>query len=88
MNFGEWFNKKDIESIVFEEANEEWFNFVINNRMQLGYTHKYDIVKGPVADDRVCRLNALKWFMDKSFAIKELRTYTLADQISFHTKKL
>lgn len=83
------FNKKDIESIVFEEANEEWFNFVINNRMQLGYTHKYDIVKGPVADDRVYAcLNAFEnGFMDMSFAIKELRTYTLADQISFHTKK-
>lgn len=62
---------------------------MINNRMKQGYIHEFDIVKGCVANDRVydC-LNAFEnKFMDFDTAIKELRTYKLDDQISFHTEK-
>ena len=57
--------------------------------MKIGYFHDYDIVKGPVADDRVYTcLNAFEnRFMDMNTAIKELRTYKLEDQISFNTEK-
>ncbi|MBK1809523.1 DUF3990 domain-containing protein [Clostridium sp. YIM B02505] len=81
------FNDKAIKTIVFDEANEKWLNFVIDNRMNVGYTHDYDIIRGPVADDRVYAcLNAFEnKFMDIETAIKELRTYKLADQISFHS---
>lgn len=49
----------------------------------------YDIIKGPVADDRVYAcLNAFEnKFMDMNTAINELKTYKLADQVSFHTLK-
>lgn len=57
--------------------------------MKINYIHNYDIVKGSVADDRVYAcLNAFEnKFMDFDTAIKELRTYKLDDQISFHTLK-
>ncbi|MBN1065406.1 DUF3990 domain-containing protein [Clostridium botulinum] len=73
----------------FNEACEEWLNFVIDNRLNLKYSHEFDIVEGPVADDRVYAcLNAFEnRFMDMESAIRELRTYKLADQISFHTEE-
>ncbi|SFC99262.1 DUF3990 domain-containing protein [Clostridium uliginosum] len=73
----------------FTEACEEWLNFVIDNRLNLNYKHDFHIVEGPVADDRVYAcLNAFEnRFMDIESAIRELKTYKLADQISFHTEE-
>lgn len=83
------FNEETLNILEFNEASEEWLNFVIQNRMKLNFKHDFDIVRGPVADDRVYAcLNAFEnKFMDIEAAIKELRTYKLADQISFHTEK-
>ncbi|EQB87905.1 hypothetical protein J2Z44_001280 [Clostridium punense] len=82
-------DNKDLNIIVFSEASKEWLEFVINNRMNVDYKHSYDIIKGPVADDRVYAcLNAFEnKFMDMDTAIRELKTYELADQISFHSEK-
>lgn len=82
-------NKKHLKIQMFTEASEAWLNFVIDNRLKLNYKHDFDIVKGPVADDRVYAcLNAFEnRFMDIESAIRELRTYKLADQISFHTQE-
>ena len=40
---------------VFNEPTEEWALFVLSNREAslTGYTHDYDIVIGPIADDGV-----------------------------------
>lgn len=40
---------------VFDEPTEEWALFVLSNREAslTGYTHDYDIVIGPIADDGV-----------------------------------
>lgn len=40
---------------VFDELTEEWALFVLSNREAslTGYTHDYDIVIGPIADDGV-----------------------------------
>lgn len=46
-------DNKDLNVIVFSEASKEWLEFVISNRMNIDYKHSYDIIKGPVADDRV-----------------------------------
>ncbi len=73
---------------VFKGASKEWLKFVVNNRMKKKFSHSFDIVKGSVADDRVYTcLNAFEnRFMDFDTAIKELKTYKLKDQISFHTE--
>lgn len=41
--------------LKFEEYNEKWLDFVILNRdrRSLEQKHDYDIVEGPVADDKV-----------------------------------
>ena len=46
---------------VFDSPDREWALFVMANRRQSteGFTHEYDIVIGPVADDRMARLFGL-----------------------------
>lgn len=46
---------------VFDNPDEEWALFVMANRRQEGeeFNHDYDIVIGPVADDKMARLFGL-----------------------------
>ncbi len=53
------------------------------------FDHEFDLVCGPVANDRVyiC-LNMLEdGLADRATVIAKLKTYVLADQILFHTAK-
>lgn len=79
----------ELQVMEFNGASENWLNFVLDNRMKENFKHRFDIVKGAVADDRVYTcLNAFEnKFMDFNTAINELRTYELDDQISFHSEK-
>ncbi|MBO5297196.1 MAG: DUF3990 domain-containing protein [Candidatus Homeothermus sp.] len=46
---------------IFEKPDKEWALLVMANRKQSGedFSHDYDIVIGPVADDRMARLFGL-----------------------------
>ncbi len=73
----------------FETADEEWLDFVLSNRKDVDFDHEFDVVRGPVANDRVyvC-LNMLEdGLTDRETVIRKLKTYVLADQILFHTAK-
>ena len=72
----------------FEGPTEEWVDFVMSNRTDADFRHDNDLVYGPVANDRVYAAFALyeSGFLDKSGLIRELRTYSLVDQMLFHTK--
>lgn len=74
---------------VFESADEEWVDFVLANRMIDGFTHDFDIVLGPVADDKVYTQFTLfeGGVISKQTLISELKTYRLVDQYLFHTEK-
>ena len=51
------FTEKSLKTLRFSEYNDEWFDFIILNR-NLETTeqkHDYDIIEGPVADDKVQR---------------------------------
>lgn len=74
---------------IFESANEEWVDFVLANRMIDGYSHDFDIVIGPVADDKVYTQFSLfeQGIISKETLIRELKTYRLVDQYLFHTEK-
>lgn len=76
------------KSLVFNEPTEEWVDFVMKNRTQIGFTHDYDIVYGPVANDRVYAAFALfeGGVLNKQELIRELKTYRLVDQYLFHTE--
>lgn len=79
----------EFKSLIFTEPNIEWVKFVMANRTLKDFTHDYDIVYGPVANDRVY----LQFGLYESGAIsietliRELKTYKLVDQYLFHTKK-
>lgn len=67
---------------------EEWVDFVYANRNQRDFQHDYDLVYGPVANDRVYAAFALyeQGLLNKQELILELKTFTLIDQMVFHTE--
>ena len=79
----------DIKQLRFETPTEEWVDFVMRNRTEKGFEHSFDIVYGPVANDRVYAAFALyeSNLLDKEGLIRELRTYELVDQFLFHTEQ-
>ena len=79
----------NFNSLLFPEPTEEWAEVVMANRNDKNFTHDYDIVYGPVANDRVY----LQFGLYEAGAIgietliRELKTYKLVDQYLFHTEK-
>lgn len=79
----------EFKSLLFSEPTKEWAEFVMANRTDKDYTHDFDIVYGPVANDRVY----LQFGLYEAGAIgidtliRELKTYKLVDQYLFHTEK-
>ena len=79
----------NFNSLLFPEPTEEWAEFVMANRTNKDFAHDYDIVYGPVANDRVY----LQFGLYEAGAIgietliRELKTYKLVDQYLFHTEK-
>lgn len=78
---------KTLNIKIFEKANEEWIDFVIENRNKK--EHNYDIVYGPVADDDTNRqMNKYeKGEITKKELLERLEDYKLVDQYLFHTDK-
>ncbi|MBQ9587255.1 MAG: DUF3990 domain-containing protein [Bacteroidales bacterium] len=74
--------------LIFQSPTEDWVDFVMRNRTEKGFVHDYDIVYGPVANDRVYAAFALYegGLLNKQDLIKELKTYKLVDQYLFHTE--
>ena len=79
----------EFKSLIFLEPNEKWVEFVMANRTKNGFTHDYDIVYGPVANDRVYLQFGLyeAGVISVETLIRELKTYKLVDQYLFHTEK-
>lgn len=76
-----------LNSLLFYKPTEEWVDFVMKNRTDIDFDHGYDIVYGPVANDKVYASFALyeAGIIDKTTLIKDLKTYKLVDQYLFHT---
>lgn len=79
--------KSELIIIRFETADEKWLDFICDNR-SAKFTGDYDVVIGPVADDRVYRVvvEYENGDLDKETALKNLKTESLCDQILFHTE--
>ena len=73
----------------FEGYNEEWLDFVVMNRNEnnLDFTHNYDIIEGPVANDKVQkRIDAyLEGKIPKTVFLEELKYHEETHQICFCT---
>ena len=82
-------SKQNLNYLHYNEPNEDWVDFVHNNRTIPGFQHDFDIVYGPVANDKVYAAFALyeQGFIDKQTLISELKTYKLVDQLLFHTEE-
>ena len=80
---------KSLKTLLFESPTEEWVDFVMNNRTNKDFNHDFDIVYGPVANDKVYAAFALYegGIIDKQNLISELKAYKLVDQYLFHTDK-
>jgi hypothetical protein len=90
------FNNPQFRIKKFDDPDNEWANFVINNRNmrpqdinspECNIDNKYDIVTGPVADDDI--VLQLRLFLRGLISIpdlkKNLEYKELTSQISFHT---
>lgn len=72
----------------FYGADESWLYFVADCRKSR--KHTFDIVQGPVANDKVFTTVNLfeSGVLDAQAAILQLRAYKTYDQLSFHTQKV
>ena len=79
----------ELEVLRFDSPDEHWLDFVMENRTNKDFVHHYDIVYGPVANDRVYAAFGLyeSGVFNKQELIRELRAYKLVDQMLFHTEK-
>lgn len=80
---------QNLKILHFHIADEQWVDFVYKNRNVKNFYHSYDIVIGPVADDRVNLSFSLyeQRIITKKELIARLETYKLKDQILFHTEE-
>jgi len=73
----------------FDAYNEEWLDFVVENRNPFGKMHEYDTVEGPVANDKV--QNRIGHYLDglisKADFLEELKWHEDTHQICFCTLK-
>ena len=72
----------------FHGPDEAWLNFVVDSRK--GIEHDYDLVFGPVANDKVFTVVNLyeSGVLDAPAAIAELKAYKTYNQLSFHTQRV
>ena len=91
VNIYEWDEsaKAKLNYLHYSEPNEDWVDFVNDNRTIHDFSHNYDLVFGPVANDKVYAAFALyeQGFIDKQSLIRELKAYKLVDQLLFHTEE-
>ena len=71
----------------FNGADESWLYFVADCRK--GRTHNYDLVLGPVANDKVFTTVNLfeSGVLDAQAAILQLKAYKTYDQVFFHSER-
>lgn len=89
INQYEYTPQKGFRTRMFRSANEAWVDFVHANRAMQNYSHDYDIVTGPVANDNVYLSFNLyeSGIITKRELIRRLKTYKLVDQLLFHTEQ-
>lgn len=74
----------------FENADEEWLSFVVNNRKGNIPEEKADLHIGPVADDNVYQ--SIRLFetgaYDAEYIVKKLKIEVLHDQWTLHSEEI
>jgi len=85
--------KRDLKILVFNGVSKEWLDFIADNH-DLNFDHGYDVVIGPVADDKAhgiidgyLQRRQANLHPDWRVTLKRLKPHLLKDQILFHTKE-
>lgn len=78
----------DLKIRQFTGADEPWLIFVTGCRKSR--PHEYDLVQGPVANDKVFTTVNLfeSGLLSANAAILQLKAYKTYDQLSFHTPRV
>ena len=81
--------KKHLSVKEFTSPTEEWLDFVVDNRTNKYKGIKYDLVIGPVADDKTITVVQayMRKTLTKEIAIQLLEPQNLDDQYAFLTTK-
>ena len=81
-------DREDLSIRRFNGADEPWLYFVTDCRKSR--KHDYDLVQGPVANDKVFTTVNLfeSGVLSAEAAILQLKAYKTYDQLSFHTGKV
>ena len=81
-------DRPDLNIRRFTGADEPWLLFVTDCRKSR--RHDYDLVQGPVANDKVFTTVNLfeSGVLSAEAAILQLKAYKTYDQLSFHTEKV
>lgn len=78
----------DFKMLRFEKANKKWLDFVVANRENTAVDQKWDVVIGPVANDRT--MPVIRMFIAKVYTVAEtlrrLLPQKLHDQYTFKTE--
>lgn len=74
-----------LDVLWFDEADVDWLGFVTSNRKQAYYGHIYDVVIGPVANDRTMTVLTLYFngLLSQDETIKRLKVQRLEGQYAF-----
>lgn len=82
------FDSEDLIIRRFNGADEQWLYFVTDCRKSR--KHNYDLVQGPVANDKVFTTVNLfeSGVLSAEAAILQLKAYKTYDQLSFHTDRV
>lgn len=80
---------KELSILHFDSADIKWLRFVTDNRKGMNTEGEWDIICGPVADDKTIMVIDLylQGMYDEDEAIKRLLPQKLNDQIVFKTDR-
>lgn len=80
---------KELKVLTFEKADKKWLNFISANRDGNVADDKYDLIIGPVANDRT--MPVIRLYLAKVYTVSEtlrrLLPQKLQNQYTFKTEK-
>jgi len=81
------YEDESLKILIFESYDERWLDFIVLNRSNRKQMHDYDIVEGPIADDKVQNriIDYLNGEITKTDFLEELKWHEETHQIGFCT---
>jgi hypothetical protein len=82
-------NTEQLAIKIFDGISKEWLDFIAKNRIQGGIQHTFDVVQGPVANDKT--MDAIGLYLSNTISTSEALTRLTYmkpnNQVSIHTEK-